>query len=77
MSFPLPRLPSLISVSHFALCYRSLIPLYATGLIVKATDPELKAATKQATSAAASPFVLAIQRANIKGKDGSPVHLVS
>lgn len=42
--------------------------LTRTGLIVKATDPELKAATKQATSAAASPFVLAITRANIKSE---------
>lgn len=36
------------------------------GLIVKATDPALLATTKKATSAAASPFVLAIERAQIK-----------
>ncbi|GAA5873504.1 hypothetical protein JCM3774_002435 [Rhodotorula dairenensis] len=40
--------------------------IFVVGLIVKATDPALLATTKKATSAAASPFVLAIERAGIK-----------
>ncbi|TKA56660.1 hypothetical protein B0A53_01855 [Rhodotorula sp. CCFEE 5036] len=40
--------------------------IFVVGLIVKATDPALLATTKKATSAAASPFVLAIERAQIK-----------
>ncbi|POY70900.1 hypothetical protein BMF94_6078 [Rhodotorula taiwanensis] len=40
--------------------------IFVVGLLVKATDPALLATTKKATSAAASPFVLAIERAQIK-----------
>ncbi|GAA5824668.1 hypothetical protein JCM3770_005625 [Rhodotorula araucariae] len=40
--------------------------VFVVGLIVKATDPDLIAVTKKGTSAAASPFVLAIERAQIR-----------
>lgn len=40
--------------------------VFIVGLIVRADDPELIAVTKQSTSAAASPFVLAIERAQIR-----------
>lgn len=42
------------------------LQIFVVGLLVKATDPALLATTKKATSAAASPFVLAIERAQIK-----------
>lgn len=40
--------------------------VFVVGLILKATDPGLIAVTKKRTSAAASPFVLAIERAEIR-----------
>lgn len=40
--------------------------VFVIGLIVRADDPDLLAANKRSTSASASPFVVAINRANIK-----------
>jgi yeast amino acid transporter len=40
--------------------------VFVIGLIVKSNDPDLLAANKATTSAAASPFVVAIRRANIR-----------
>ncbi|GAA5847632.1 hypothetical protein JCM5353_004163 [Sporobolomyces roseus] len=63
---PRKTVPKTIRRTFWRLLIFYVGSIFVVGLIVKATDPELKAATKQATSAAASPFVLAIQRANIK-----------
>jgi amino acid transporter len=53
------------STTVFRLLFFYIGSIFVVGLLVKATDPELIASTKASTSAAASPFVLAIQRANI------------
>ncbi|GAA5934760.1 hypothetical protein JCM10213_007856 [Rhodosporidiobolus nylandii] len=63
---PRKTVPAAIKRTFFRLLFFYIGSVFVVGLIVKATDPDLLAATKKGTSAAASPFVLAIQRANIK-----------
>ncbi|GAA5913819.1 uncharacterized protein JCM6883_004006 [Sporobolomyces salmoneus] len=63
---PRKTVPATIRRTFWRLLIFYVGSIFVVGLLVKATDPELLAATKKSTSAAASPFVLAIQRANIK-----------
>ncbi|GAA5969023.1 hypothetical protein JCM3765_005268 [Sporobolomyces pararoseus] len=63
---PRKTIPKTIKRTFWRLLIFYVGSIFVVGLIVKANDPELLAATKKSTSAAASPFVLAIQRANIK-----------
>ncbi|GAA5940465.1 uncharacterized protein JCM15063_002335 [Sporobolomyces koalae] len=63
---PRKTVPKTIKRTFWRLLIFYVGSIFVVGLIVKATDPALLSATKKSTSAAASPFVLAIQRANIK-----------
>ncbi|GAA5918751.1 hypothetical protein JCM6882_007723 [Rhodosporidiobolus microsporus] len=63
---PRKTIPSTIRRTFFRLLVFYVGSIFIVGLIVRADDPDLAAANKQSTSAAASPFVLAIQRAEIK-----------
>ncbi|GAA6061863.1 hypothetical protein JCM10212_001296 [Sporobolomyces blumeae] len=63
---PRKTVPKTIKRTFWRLLIFYIGSIFVVGLIVKANDPELIAATKRSTSAAASPFVLAIQRGGIK-----------
>ncbi|GAA5825401.1 hypothetical protein JCM11251_006968 [Rhodosporidiobolus azoricus] len=63
---PRKTIPKTIRRTFFRLLVFYVGSIFIVGLIVRADDPDLAAAVKQTTSAAASPFVLAIQRAEIK-----------
>ncbi|GAA6017552.1 hypothetical protein JCM10207_001204 [Rhodosporidiobolus poonsookiae] len=63
---PRKTVPATIKRVFFRLAFFYVGSIFVVGLIVKATDPALIAANKKGTSAAASPFVLAIERAQIK-----------
>jgi len=63
---PRKTVPKTIKRTFWRLLIFYVGSIFVVGLLVRANDPALLAATKKSTSAAASPFVLAIQRANIK-----------
>ncbi|GAA5950994.1 hypothetical protein JCM21900_004122 [Sporobolomyces salmonicolor] len=63
---PRKTIPATIRRTFFRLAFFYVFSIFVVGLIIKANDPGLLAANKKSTGAAASPFVLAIERANIK-----------
>ncbi|GAA6037372.1 hypothetical protein JCM8097_008535 [Rhodosporidiobolus ruineniae] len=63
---PRVAIPKTIRRTFFRLCFFYVGSIFIVGLLVSPTDPDLAAANKASTSAAASPFVLAIERAGIK-----------
>ncbi|GAA6009966.1 uncharacterized protein JCM10292_005484 [Rhodotorula paludigena] len=63
---PRKTVPATIKRTFWRILVFYIGSVFIVGLIVRADDPELIAVTKQSTSAAASPFVLAIERAQIR-----------
>ncbi|SCV73881.1 BQ2448_6311 [Microbotryum intermedium] len=63
---PRKTIPKTIRRTFWRLLIFYVGSIFVVGLIVSANDPDLLSATKRRTSAAASPFVVAIQRAGIK-----------
>ncbi|KAK4045964.1 amino acid transporter [Microbotryomycetes sp. JL201] len=63
---PRKTIPKTIKSTLFRLVFFYVGATFCLGLIVKANDPELLRSLKESTGAAASPFVLAIRRANIR-----------
>jgi amino acid transporter len=63
---PRKTVPATIKRTFWRLLIFYIGSVFVVGLIVSAKDPDLLSANKQSTSAAASPFVVAIKRANIK-----------
>ncbi|KAM0790147.1 hypothetical protein ACM66B_005468 [Microbotryomycetes sp. NB124-2] len=65
-SNPRKTIPKTIKSTLFRLVFFYVGSVFVIGLIVRANDPELLRSLKQSTGAAASPFVVAIRRANIR-----------
>ncbi|SDA01462.1 BZ3500_MvSof-1268-A1-R1_Chr10-1g02690 [Microbotryum saponariae] len=63
---PRKTIPKTIRRTFWRLLIFYVGSIFVVGLIVSANDPDLLTANKRRTSAAASPFVVAIQRAGIK-----------
>nr|CRX79058.1 hypothetical protein ls5930a1_00104 [Leucosporidium scottii] len=63
---PRKTVPATIKRTFWRLLVFYVGSIFVIGLIVKSNDPDLLAANKATTSAAASPFVVAIRRANIR-----------
>lgn len=63
---PRKTIPKTIKRTFWRLLIFYVGSTFVIGLIVKANDPELLRALKESTGAAASPFVVAIKRANIR-----------
>ncbi len=63
---PRKSVPRAIKATFFRICFFYVLAVFFLGMIVASDSPRLLSATNQRTSAAASPFVVAIQEANIK-----------
>ncbi|KAN0065671.1 amino acid transporter [Thecaphora frezii] len=62
---PRKTVPSAIRKTFFRIVFFYIVGSLLVGMVVPASDPSLISANKRATSAAASPFVVAIQNAGI------------
>ncbi|KAI5480664.1 hypothetical protein MNV49_007591 [Pseudohyphozyma bogoriensis] len=67
---PRKTVPATIKRTFIRLLVFYMGSIFVVGLIVPSNDPQLLLANKAATSAAASPFVVAIKRANINALPG-------
>lgn len=65
-SNPRKTVPSAIRKTFFRIVFFYVIGVLLVGMVVPSDDPELLAANKRGTSAAASPFVVAINIAQIR-----------
>lgn len=66
-------MPKAIKMTFFRICFFYILSVFFLGMVVPYNSPELVFALKSKTSAAASPFVVAIKIANIGGLD----HLIN
>lgn len=66
---PRIAMPKAVKMTFFRICFFYVLSVFFLGMVVPYNSPELVFATKSSTSAAASPFVVAVTLAGIRGLD--------
>lgn len=66
---PRIAMPKAVKMTFFRIAFFYIASVFLLGMVVPYNSPELAFALKANTSAAASPFVVAIKNAKIKGLD--------
>lgn len=66
---PRIAMPRAVKMTFFRICFFYILSVFFLGMVVPYNSPELAFATKSSTSAAASPFVVAVKLGGIRGLD--------